>query len=291
MAGEPATRSGLPFVKMHGLGNDYVYVDVFDPATRALVVDAVALARRVSDRHTGIGADGLILIGPSNTAAARMEMYNADGSRAEMCGNGLRCVARYLSDAAHATGDVLEIETDAGVLGAWLHRKAGAVVAVTIDLGPPRFAPREIPLSVDAPEPVRLEVEAEGRSFEVTCLSMGNPHGVVFVPDVAHAPVGTWGPALERHPLFPRRANIEFVERVDATHLRQRTWERGSGETKACGTGAGAVCVASHLAGLTSRAVAIELAGGVAELEWRESDGCVHLTGPAVETFRGTFWL
>jgi diaminopimelate epimerase len=219
-------------------------------------------------------------------------MYNADGSRAEMCGNGLRCVARYLYDHRGVRGDPIAIETDSGVLAAWMVSDAsGAVEAVTVDLGRPRLTAPEIPLSrLDVAAPILgLPIEVAGRRFEATCVSMGNPHAVIFAERIDELPLAVWGPAIERHPLFPRGANVEWVERLGPDRLRQRTWERGSGETMACGTGAGAVCVAAALNGLTGRRVAIELRGGEARLEWRTSDDHVRLTGPAVEVFAGVY--
>ncbi len=278
----------LPFVKMHGLGNDYVFIDLF----RETVLDAPALARRISDRHTGVGGDGLILIAPSEVGHARMIMYNADGSRAEMCGNGLRCVARYVHDAGIATGDVLQLETDSGLLEVALTIEDGSVTAATVDLGKPRLAPAEIPLISEGTEPViDRALSVGGQTLQVSCVSMGNPHCITFVDSVERAPVTELGPLIEHHDWFPNRTNVEFVELVAANHLRQRTWERGSGETQACGTGAAAVCVAAHLCGLTGRQVTIDLLGGRLLLEWRESDDHVLKTGPAVESYRGSFPL
>lgn len=280
--------SELPFVKMHGLGNDYVFVDLF----RETVADPPALARRISDRHTGVGGDGLILIAPSEVGDARMEMYNADGSRAEMCGNGLRCVARYVHDEGIARKDRLKLETDAGLLEVALRLEGEAVAAVTVDMGPPRLEPSQVPVDRPGPGPlVEVPLEVGDRTLQVTCVSMGNPHCVTFVADADSAPVTELGPLVEHHAWFPNRTNVEFVSVVGPDHLRQRTWERGSGETQACGTGASAVCVAARLTGRTGRRVTIDLLGGRLELDWREADDHVLMTGPAVEVFRGVYPL
>ena len=275
----------LRFTKMEGLGNDYVYVDLF----RERVEDPPALARRVSDRRFGIGSDGLILIQPPSLPGAdcRMEMYNADGSRSEMCGNGLRCVGKYVYDHGIARKERLLAETDAGVKGIDLVIAAGVAVAARIDMGAPRLERSEIPM-LGAPGRVIGEaLRAGDRDLRVTCVSMGNPHCVVFVDDPDACPVATVGPAIERHPSFPNRTNAEFVRVISPSEIRQRTWERGSGETLACGTGACAVAVAARLNGLTGPDVTIHLRGGDLRVEWAGGDAPVFMTGPAVEVFRG----
>jgi len=269
----------MRFTKMHGAGNDYVYVDLFDE-----IVDAPeSVARAVSDRHTGIGADGLILMAPSEIADVRMEMYNADGSRAQMCGNGIRCLARLARERDRATGDTVRVETDSGIKEVEL-RGDGA----RVDMGVPAFGPEKIPVALPGPRVVDHEIEIDGQVFRMTCLSMGNPHAVLYVDDVAAADVARLGPALERHELFPQRVNVSFVEVLDPGRVKQRTWERGSGETRACGTGACAVCVAGVLTGRTAPRLKSFLPGGELLLEW-DDEGAVYMTGPAVEVFSGVW--
>jgi len=271
----------MRFTKMHGTGNDYVYVDLFDET----VSDAGALARVVSDRHTGIGADGLILLAPaeSGDADVRMIMYNADGSRAEMCGNGIRCLAALARAHGRTQEDSMRVETDSGVKEVEL-RKEGA----RVDMGDPEFDPRKIPVDLPGPRIVDAPIEVEGQTFAMTCVSMGNPHAVVFVEDVEAVEIAWIGPAFERHPLFPQRVNVSFAEVVDPGHVKQRTWERGSGETRACGTGACAVCVAGVLTGRTATPLRSRLPGGELFLEW-DDEGRVYMTGPAVEVFHGVW--
>lgn len=272
----------MRFTKMHGLGNDYVYVSLFDQA----VVDPAALARKVSDRHRGIGSDGLILIGPSTRADVRMEMYNADGSRAQMCGNGIRCVAKYAVEHGLATPPTLNIETDDGIKIAQCHMNGGRVEAVRIDMGEPRLHPSMLPCALSGERIVDREVVIDGETFRITCVSMGNPHAVIFVDDVRRCGIERFGPIIERDALFPQRVNVHAV-RVDARdHVTMRTWERGAGLTQACGTGACAVCVASRLNGWTDRVITATLPGGDLLLEWG-ADNHVYKTGPAVEVFSG----
>jgi diaminopimelate epimerase len=273
------------FTKMHGIGNDYVYVDAFSQR----LPDPAATARRVSPRRTAVGSDGLILIAPSDAADVRMEMYNADGSRGSMCGNGIRCVAKYAWDHGLSRRNPMRIETDAGVKTVALELSGDRVSSVTVDMGPPILDPDRVPIAsgsrmVDAPFTI------DGRDLRVTCVSMGNPHCVIFVDSTADAPVGTLGPKIEVHPLFPQRVNVEFVELLasaPAERLRMRVWERGSGETAACGTGACAVAVAAALTGRGRRSVEVELLGGNLQIEWRESDDHVFMTGGATEVFTG----
>ena len=280
----------MRFTKMHGLGNDYVYVD----AAQERVDDPPAVARRVSDRRFGIGSDGLILIHPSSVADVRMEMYNADGSRSEMCGNGLRCVAKYACDHGLVRTPHLRAETDAGSKTIDLVVEGGVAVAARIDMGPPLLERAEIPM-LGAPGRVIGEsdrvigetLRAAGRDLVVTCVSMGNPHCVTFVDDPDTYPVAEVGPAVENHASFPRRTNAEFVRVLSTQAIRQRTWERGSGETFACGTGACAVAVAARLNGFTGPDVTIHLTGGDLRIEWEGEGHAVFMTGPAVEVFRG----
>ena len=279
-------RSGriMKFTKMHGAGNDYVYVNCFE---ERLPADIPGLAMAVSDRHTGIGADGLILICPSEQADARMRMFNADGSESEMCGNGVRCVAKYVYDHGIAKKPTLRIETGRGVLTLQMFPGSnGTIEKVRVNMGSPILKSAEIPTTLPGDPPIRRELEAGGRRFEVTCVSMGNPHCITYVDELNDDWVLKVGPHVERHSAFPRRVNAEFVQVISPREIRMRVWERGSGETQACGTGACATAVAGVLTGLTERRILAHLPGGDLELEWAES-GEVFMTGPAVEVFSG----
>ncbi|MGE0534272.1 MAG: diaminopimelate epimerase [Pirellulales bacterium] len=291
----------MRFVKMHGAGNDYVYVNCFD---EPLPADPADTARQIADRHFGVGGDGLVLICPSERADARMRMFNADGSEAENCGNAIRCVAKYLFDHGLTQQKQLQIETGAGVLPLELEVRGGLVERVRVDMGRPILEPAKIPttlpaapLSADAlarasdlpagtSAVVNAELPVAGESLRVTCVSMGNPHCVTFVDKLSDRWVLELGPKIEHDAHFPRRVNAEFIEVVDRGEVRMRVWERGSGETLACGTGAAAVCVAGVLADRTNRRINVHLLGGDLELEWAD-DGRVYMTGPAVEVFSG----
>ncbi len=273
----------MKFTKMHGAGNDYVYVNCF---VEEVPRDVADLAMAVSDRHTGIGADGLILICPSERGDARMRMFNADGSESEMCGNGVRCVAKYVYDHGIAQKDRLKIETGRGVLELDLQVAHGKVERVRVNMGAPILESAKIPTTLPGDPPVRQKLSAAGREFEVTCVSMGNPHCATFVDRLSDEWVHVVGPQVERHPAFPRRVNAEFIQLVSPREFHMRVWERGTGETQACGTGACASAVAGVLTGLTERRVLAHLPGGDLELEWAES-GEVYLTGAAVEVFSG----
>jgi diaminopimelate epimerase len=276
----------LPFIKMHGIGNDYVYVDCF---TRQ-VADPAALARRVSPRRTGIGSDGLILICPSTVADCRMEMYNADGSRGEMCGNGIRCVGKYVADAGLSRANPLRVETDAGIKVLHLESRNGRVERVRVDMGAPILDGPRIPVAAEG-RVIAAPLEVAGTTYRVTCVSMGNPHCVVFLPEVDDLDLERLGPAFEHHRFFPQRVNTEFV-RVDGPRaLRMRVWERGSGETAACGTGACAALVAAVLTNRAERHATLRLNGGELAIEWRADDDHVYMTGQAEEAFRGTVEL
>ena len=274
---------------MHGVGNDYVFVDCF---AEPVPDDPATLARRVSDRHFGIGGDGLILILPSQVADARMWMFNADGSEAEMCGNGIRCVAKYLYDHGICRNERMEIETGAGVRSLDLEVEAGRTRRVRVDMGPPVFEPERIPTTLpgnpamEGSPVVGGELEVAGKIVKLTCVSMGNPHAVVFVDELTDHWVLDIGPKIEIDPHFPNRTNAEFVEVISPAEVRMRVWERGSGETLACGTGATAVCVAGALAGRTRRKILVHLLGGDLQLEWAD-DNHAYMTGPAVEVFSG----
>lgn len=274
----------MKFTKMHGAGNDYVYLD----ATRQAVDDPAALAVAISDRHFGVGSDGLILILPSQLAALRMQIFNADGSEAEMCGNGIRCVAKYAWDHGLVNELEIRIETAAGILPVQMSTDSnGKADRVRVNMGQPRLRRGDLPMLGD-PESQALGIplEVAGHVYEAWCLSMGNPHAVIFVDDCDSVALSEVGPLIENHPLFPRRTNVEFVTVLCADEMRQRTWERGAGETLACGTGASAVTVAAHLSGRCGRRVKNHLRGGLLELEWAE-DHCLYLTGPACEVFTG----
>ena len=283
----------MRFTKMHGAGNDYIYVDCFaEPVPR----DVPELARRISDRRFGVGSDGLILICPSQRADAEMRMFNADGSPAEMCGNGIRCVAKYLYDHGIRRQESLKIESAGRVLSLELKSAGGIVDQVRVDMGEPILIPGRIPTtlrSATGPEQpvVDVPLSVGGREIRVTCVSMGNPHCVVFVDEPTDEWVLGIGPQIENDPHFPNRVNVEFVKVLGGRELQQRTWERGSGETLACGTGACAVCVAGVLTGRTGRDVQIHLRGGDLAIEWREANNHVYMTGPAVEVFTGDWKL
>ena len=281
----------IAFVKMEGAGNDYIYIDARKGAPR----NPARLARTMSDRHFGIGADGLILIRKSARKGVkyRMQMFNADGSEGEMCGNGLRCVAKYLYDRKLETSDAFAIETGAGVLQVEISATNGARAAteIRVNLGRPQLNRGEIPVRGHAnARLIDQPLKVGRREFRITCVGMGNPHCVIFLAEPADVElVQTIGPLIENHRMFPNRTNVEFVYRKSSRRLLQRTWERGSGETLACGTGAAAVCVAAHLNGLTGRKVKIELAGGTLDLHWNAADDCVYKTGPAVEVYSGVW--
>jgi len=275
----------MRFTKMQGCGNDYIYLNCFE---LPLPKDPADLARKMSDRHFGIGGDGLILICPSdNGADARMRMFNADGSESEMCGNGLRCVAKYVHDHGIRKTDQLRIQTGRGILPVDLEIKAGKAERATVNMGKPILEGAMIPTKLAGNPPVEVPLTIAGQELHVTAVSMGNPHCVTFVEKATDDLVLGLGPKIEHSPMFPARTNVEFIGIVSPTEVRQRTWERGSGETLACGTGASAVCVAGVLTGRTKRRIINHLRGGDLELEWRESDGCVYKTGPAVEAFSG----
>jgi diaminopimelate epimerase len=278
----------MRFTKMHGAGNDYVYVNGFD---QVIPDERSDLAIRVSDRRFGVGSDGLILILPSKIADARMQMFNADGSESAMCGNGIRCVAKYVYDHGLCRNEQLRIETGAGVLSVDLCLKDGLVDSVTVDMGQPILEAARIPTLLAEQTVVNFPMAIDGHRLFVTCVSMGNPHCVIFVPEATDELVLQVGPKLEKDPRFPQRTNVEFVEILSPREVKQRTWERGSGETWACGTGASAVCVAGVLTGQTDREILNHLRGGDLRLRWEEATNHVFMTGPAVEVFHGEWPL
>lgn len=274
----------MKFTKMHGLGNDYVYVNTFE---QKLPADLARLAVAVSDRHFGIGSDGLILIGPSEAADARMRMFNADGSESEMCGNGVRCVAKYVHDHGIARKPRVTIETGRGVLTLDLEVSGGKAQRVKVNMGAPILQGSDIPTKLPGDPPVDVPVEVAGQTFKLTAVSMGNPHAIAYVDDVAALPLETVGPLVEHHPAFPRRVNAHFVQVLGPGEVTMRTWERGSGITLACGTGACSVCVAGVLTGRTGRSILAHLPGGDLELSWPDDAGPVFMTGPATEVYSG----
>jgi diaminopimelate epimerase len=280
----------MKFTKMHGIGNDYVYVNGWTET----VADPAAVARRVSDRHKGIGADGLILILPSTRADVRMRMFNADGSEGEMCGNGIRCVAKYAYDNGLTRNNPVRVETGRGVLSLDLQLKSGKVDQVTVNMGEPILSLPVIPVDptkvIRSPREHEYRFSTAGESRDAVFVSMGNPHAVIFVDDIATIQLERVGPAVERHPAFPRRINAHWVQTLSRQELSMKTWERGSGITQACGTGASAVCVAGVLTGRCDRKTLIHLPGGDLTIEWRAVDNCVYMTGPATEVFSGV-WL
>jgi diaminopimelate epimerase len=276
----------IPFTKMHGAGNDYVYVNGF----ALQIPDPAALARAVSPRRKGIGSDGLILVQPSSVAAVRMEMYNADGSRGEMCGNGIRCVGKYAWEHGLARENPLRVETDAGIKTLELEVSNGKVLSVDVDMGEPILDPARIPVRFDAATVIDAPLEVGGEVHRVTCISMGNPHCVLFVGDVDELDLATVGPRFEHHARFPKRINTEFVQVLSPREVKMRVWERGSGETAACGTGACAAAVAAALTRRTERRVRVHLLGGDLDIDWR-SDDHVSMRGEAVEVYTGEFEL
>lgn len=282
--------AALRFTKMQGIGNDYVYVNGFEEH----VDNPAEVARKISDRHFGVGSDGLVLILPSDKADVRMRMFNADGSESEMCGNAVRCVGKYVFDHGIHAKDVIHVETGAGIkIVSLLFDANGAACGATVDMGEPELVPARVP--VQAPAGVQRfvsePVEVDGQTHEITAVSMGNPHAVLFMEGIDALDLPHIGPAFEHHPLFPNRTNTEFVEVVSPTKVRMRVWERGAGETLACGTGACAVTVACVLNGHTGRRVQVELKGGELDIHWDESDNHVYMTGGAVTVFAGEYLI
>lgn len=273
----------MKFTKMHGLGNDYVYVNCF----KERIEDPVNLARKVSDRHFGIGSDGLILIKPSDVADFRMDMYNADGSQAEMCGNGIRCVAKYVYDYGLTDKTDITIETLAGVKELKLHIEHEKVATITVNMGSPILEAEQIPVLADGKQVVNEPIVVKGRVYRMTCISMGNPHCIVFVDDTKTFLLEEIGPDFEAHHIFPNRTNTEFVQILDRKTVNMRVWERGSGETLACGTGACASAVACVLNGLTDNEITLHLLGGDLQVRWDQEENLVYMTGPATVVYDG----
>lgn len=274
----------MKFTKMQGLGNDYVYVNCF----REKITDPSALALKISDRHFGVGSDGLIMINPSDKADFEMEMYNADGSRGEMCGNGIRCVAKYVYDYGLTDKTHISVETLGGIKYLDLTVENGKVTLVKVDMGKPELEPAKVPVIADGECAVDEPIFVGGDEYRMTCVSMGNPHAVVFVEcDVKEFPLEVIGPRFESHERFPNRVNTEFVRVIDRRTVEMRVWERGSGETLACGTGACAVAVACVLNGMTDDEVTVKLLGGDLKIGWDREKDTVYMTGPAETVFDG----
>lgn len=277
----------MKFTKMQGIGNDYVYVNCFEET----VEHPIEIARIVSDRHFGIGSDGLILIKPSKIADFEMEMYNADGSRGEMCGNGIRCVAKYVYDHHLTDKEQISVETLGGVKHLELSVSDGKVVSVRVNMGRPELSAAKIPVDCKASPVVSQPIEAGGVKYRMTCVSMGNPHCVVYMDAIDALEIEKCGPWFENHSCFPNRINTEFVQVLNRDTIKMRVWERGSGETLACGTGACAAAVASILNGYTGNRVTVQLRGGDLAIEWNREADLVYMTGPAATVFEGEIAL
>ena len=274
----------MKFTKMQGIGNDYVYVNCLQET----IENPSELAKKISDRHYGVGSDGLIMINPSDKADFEMEMYNADGSRGEMCGNGIRCVAKYVYDYGLTDKTSISVETLAGIKYLDLTVEDGKVVLVKVDMGKPMLRPEEVPVVSEKEEVIDEPITVDGQEYRMTCVSMGNPHAVVFIDqDVKEFPLETVGVKFENHERFPKRVNTELVNVLDRHTAQMRVWERGSGETLACGTGACAVAVACALNGLTEDEVTVKLLGGDLQIKWDREKNTVYMTGPAEVVFDG----
>lgn len=273
----------MKFTKMQGLGNDYVYVNCF----KETIENPPEMAKKVSNRNFGIGSDGLIMINPSDVADFEMEMYNADGSRSEMCGNGIRCVGKYVYDYGLTEKEYISVETLAGIKYLDLTVEDGKVKLVKVDMGSPELVPENIPIVADGNRVIDEPINVNGTEYRMTGVSMGNPHAVVYVEDVKGLDIETIGPAFENHERFPNRVNTEFVKVLDRNTVEMRVWERGSGETMACGTGACAVAVACILNGFTEDKVTVKLLGGDLQIEWDKEADKIYMTGPAEVSFDG----
>lgn len=277
----------MKFTKMEGLGNDYVYVNCFEET----VEDPKSVAIKVSDRHFGIGSDGLILIKPSEVADFRMDMYNADGSQSEMCGNGIRCVAKYVYDYGLTDKTSISVETLAGIKYLDLKIEDGKAVMITVNMGSPELIAEKVPVKSDKEQVIDEPILVDGKEYKMTCISMGNPHCIVFVDDTANFPLEEVGPLFESHEVFPNRVNAEFVQILDRKTVNMRVWERGSGETLACGTGTCATVVACSLNGHTEDEVTVHLLGGDLFIKWDREENLVYMTGPAKVVFDGEIEL
>lgn len=273
----------MKFTKMHGIGNDYVYVNCF----KETVEHPSEMAIKVSDRHFGIGSDGLILIKPSEVADGKMEMYNADGSQGAMCGNGIRCVAKYMYDYGITDKTSISVETKSGIKYLDLTIKDGKVDTVKVNMGTPILKAVDIPVRSEKEQVIDESVMVDGKEWKITCVSMGNPHAITYIDDVKNLEIEKIGPKFENHEIFPDRVNTEFVRVIDRNTVEMRVWERGSGETLACGTGACAVAVSSILNGLTEEEVTVKLLGGDLKIFWDRTENKVYMTGSATTVFDG----
>ncbi len=273
----------MKFTKMHALGNDYVVINTFEEK----IDEIVTFVRKVCDRHFGVGADGVLLVKASDIADFKMEIYNADGSRAQMCGNGIRCFAKYVYENGLTIKTNFYIETDAGIREVKLHIKNDMIKEVSVDMGAPILESQKIPVTIEKEIVVNESIIVKGKEYQMTCVSMGNPHAIIWVNDVDNFPIDVVGMAMEYHPRFPERVNTEFVEIVNQKTVKMRVWERGVGETLACGTGASAVCVAGVLCGLTDEEVTVKLKRGNLHVKWEKEANRVILTGEAVKVFDG----
>ncbi|MCX4309843.1 MAG: diaminopimelate epimerase [Desulfovibrio sp.] len=278
----------LPFTKMEGIGNDYVYINGFVEQ----IQDPHDLAKKISDRHFGVGSDGLVLVLPSAVSDLRMRMFNADGTEAEMCGNAARCVGKFAFDHGLIKKDLLRLETLAGEKVIRLAFEGGTPCGATVDMGEPVLVPELVPISLGNRENcIAQALEIDGNMYEITAVSMGNPHAVVFMQNLENLEIASIGPKFENDKVFPRRTNTEFVQVLSRDRIRMRVWERGAGETLACGTGACAAVVGCVLNNLTERQVEVELLGGSLEIKWDEASNHVFMKGPAVTVFDGVFYL
>lgn len=284
----------ISFTKMQGCGNDYVYIDCLKEELPA--ADKADLARKISDRHFGVGSDGLILINPSQTADFEMEMYNADGSRAEMCGNGIRCVAKYVYDHHYTQEETFQIESAGKIKKITVFPENGAADEIMVDMGEPILEAADIPVISENRYVTMEDLDVSGVKYKITCVSMGNPHAVVFAGtagsedfDLENLDIERIGPLFEGHPRFPKRINTEFVHILDRDHMALRVWERGAGETLACGTGCCAAVVAAVRNGLTDEEVQVDVLGGSLSIRWDRTDGHVYMTGPARYAFTGIY--
>lgn len=275
----------MQFTKMHGCGNDYIYVNGFEEKIEQN--EKPELVKKLSDRHFGIGGDGVIFINPSKEADFEMEMYNADGSRAEMCGNGIRCVGKFVYDKGLTDKTEISIISFDKIKYLTLYIENGKVSTVRVNMGTPEFKAVNIPVLSDSEQVLDEEIEVKGRTFKMTCVSMGNPHAVVFIDDVKKLEIEQIGPFFEKHERFPKRTNTEFVQLVDKNHVKMRVWERGTGETLACGTGCCATAAACVLNGFTENKVTVELPGGELFIEWNREENLIFMTGPAETVFEG----
>lgn len=275
----------MKFTKMHGCGNDYIYVD--GQKEQIAPEEKPGVVRFLSDRHFGVGGDGVIFINPSSEADFEMEMYNADGSRAEMCGNGIRCVAKYVYDKGLTDKEEFTIVSAGMRKQISLTVKEGKAAAARVNMGRPELAAEKIPVISKEKQVIDEEILVEGKPYHMTCVSMGNPHAVIFMEDVKHMRIEEIGPSFEKHSRFPKRINTEFVRVIDRQNVEMRVWERGTGETLACGTGCCAAATACVLNGLTDRKVTVHVPGGSLLIEWNEKEDTIYMTGPAETVFEG----